>query len=695
MDGLGRAALLIVSSVAFGVPAVARAQDAGQVVSAPAEATELPEVVVRGRAEDLLGAGVSASQGVLDRVDLEDKPLLRRGEVLETVPGMVVTQHSGEGKANQYFLRGFNLDHGTDFALSVDGIPVNLRSHAHGQGYTDLNFVIPELVDRLEFKKGPFYPEVGDFSGAGAADLRLASRLLEAIGRAEVGMFGHVRALVADSPTVGPGNLLYAVEYGHYDGPWELKQGSNRVNGVLRYAWGDGRDRFRLTGGAYLAPLWHATDQIAQRAVDSGQISRLGALDASDGGTTGRGSLYFDWVHEAGERTTRLLLYGTYYRLDLYSNFTYFLDDPVNGDQFEQVDRRLVAGGELSHTWRAAWGSFPVENTLGLQLRNDYIPTVSLRRTVGRELVGVTSDDRVEELSVGAYAGNQIRWTSWLRTAIGLRADVYAIDVASDTAANSGGKAAAIVNPKATLTFGPWAKTELYVDFGTGFHSNDARGATVTVGPDPANPPAQVPLLVRTVGAELGLRTAILPGLASTLSLWYLRSESELTFAGDSGDTEANPPSRKFGVEWSSSYRPLPWLTLAADISATRARYVDNPAGDAIANSIPFVLTGGATVDTPTGAFGSLRLRHFSSRPLIEDDSVRQPASTLVNLKLGYRRAWWEGAVEVYNLFDAKTDEIAYFYRSRLPGEPAAGVEDVHFHPADPIQVRVSFTAHY
>jgi hypothetical protein len=671
------------------IPVTSWAQDAGPAVGDGAEATQLPEVVVHGRAEDLLGNAVSASQGAIGRVDLEDKPLLRRGELLETVPGTVITQHSGDGKANQYFLRGFNLDHGTDFAFSVDGVPVNLRTHAHGQGYTDLNFMIPELVETIEYKKGPFYAEVGDFSGSGAADVRLLHRLPEGIANAQVGMFGHVRALLADSPTLGSGNLLYGLEYAHYDGPWDLKENSNRVNGLLRYSWGDSEDQLRLTGGVYAAPQWHATDQVARRAVDSGLISRFGSLDTSDGGNTGRGSLYFDWTHNDGDNSTKLNLYGTYYRLNLYSNFTYFLDDPVNGDQFEQLDERFVSGGELRRTWRDTWGGFPVESTVGLQLRNDYIPTVSLRHTRSRELVSVTSDDRVEEFSAGAFATNQIRWTGWFRTAIGLRADLYAIDVNNDTGASSGSKAAAIVNPKASLTFGPWAKTELYLDFGTGFHSNDARGVTLM------SPAGQVPLLVRTIGAEVGARTSILPGLVSTLSLWYLHSDSELTFAGDSGDTEANAPSRKLGVEWANFYKPTSWLTLTADVSVTKARYIDNAAGDYIANSIPVVITGGATVETPSGVFGSVRLRHFSSQPLIEDNSVRQPSSTLVNAKLGYRHAWYEGAVEVDNLFDAKTDDIAYFYPSRLAGEPAGGVTDVHVHPVEPIQVRVSLTAHY
>ena len=465
-------------------------------------ATRLGEVVVHGRAEDLLGIAASPSQGAIGAVDLEDIPLLRRGELLETVPGMVVTQHSGDGKANQYFLRGENLDHGTDFAFSVDGVPVNLRTHAHGQGYSDLNFMIPELVDAIEYKKGPFFAEVGDFSGAGAADIRLVDRLPQSILGAEVGMFGFVRALVAESPRVGSGNLLFALEYNHTDGPWDLPEASNRFNGVLRASWGDPVDHFRVTAGVYAAPDWHATDQVPQRAVDAGLIGRFGTLDTSDGGNTGRGSLAFAFRHDGAGASTRLDLYAVYCRLNLYSNFTYFLDDPVNGDQFEQVDERLVTGARLEQTWRRPWWHLDVENSLGLELRNDYIPEVALYHTRDRELVAVRSDDRVEEFSAGIYARSSVRWTSWFRTLLGLRADIFGVDVHSDTAANSGSDASAIVNPKASFVFGPWAQTELYADIGTGFHSNDARGVTLTVGPDPDQPPGKVPLLARTFGAD-------------------------------------------------------------------------------------------------------------------------------------------------------------------------------------------------
>jgi hypothetical protein len=685
--------------------------DAPFATPAAAPSAQLPEVIVRGRSENLLGTASSASQGSVGEEDLQDLPLLRRGELAESVPGMVVTQHSGDGKANQYFLRGFNLDHGTDFAFSIDGVPVNLPSHAHGQGYSDLNFLIPELASSIDFKKGPFYPEVGDFSGAGAANIRLVNTLPEGIANMQLGQFGYARALIADSPQVGPGTLLYALEYNHYDGPWDLPENSNRYNALLRYHWGTGRDEYTITGSAYWAPMWHSTDQVAQRAVNEGVIGRFGAIDPTDGGKTGRDALSFDWIRHEDHSTTELSLYGFYYQLNLWSDFDYALTDPVNLDQFEQVDRRFVSGGELKQTWDSVWLGMKVENTVGLQVRNDNIPNSGLNNTADRQVINVEIHDHIEEFNAGLYGRNRIQWTPWLRSELGLRADVFALHVDCTTNdANSGSAGSGIVSPKATLVFGPWEKTEFYLDAGTGFHSNDARGVTITAD-STGEAQGRVPLLVRTQGGEVGTRTSIIPGLVSTVSLWFLQSDSELTFAGDSGDTEANGPSRRYGVEWANFYKPTRWLTVSGDFAFTHARYlqpqdaVDGASGHYIANSIPVVISASAVVDTPSGVFAGARVRYFSSQPIIEDDSQRQPESTTVNAAAGYRFGKYEISAEVLNLFNSKADDIAYYYPSRLPNgllaarglpaEPAAGINDFVVHPVEPFQVRGSLTAHF
>ena len=366
---------------AFASTPVASAQ-----VAAPAIPVE--EVLVRGRAADRLRRAATSSEGTIGAEDLADQPLLRRGELLESVPGMVVTQHSGDGKANQYFLRGFNLDHGTDFAFSIDGVPVNLPSHAHGQGYSDLNFLIPELIEGIDYKKGPFYPEVGDFSGAGRGEH--PPRELAAAGDGEPASSGCSTTRAPSSPTVpevGPGTLLVALEYNHYDGPWDLPENSNRYNALLRYHASTGRDDYSVTANLYFAPLWHSTDQVPQRAIDEGVIGRFGAIDPTDGGRTGRGGLSFNWTRQEDDGTTQLVLYGFYYWLNLWSDFDYALADPVHLDQFEQVDRRFTAGGEWKRTWRSRWWGTNVQNTVGVQLRNDYIPDSGLNQTESRQLL--------------------------------------------------------------------------------------------------------------------------------------------------------------------------------------------------------------------------------------------------------------------------------------------------------------------
>ncbi len=670
-----------------------------------AETTELPEVVVKGRAEDLLGQATTASEGAIGEPDLKDLPLLRRGELLETVPGMVVTQHSGDGKANQYFLRGFNLDHGTDFAFSVDDVPVNLPSHAHGQGYSDLNFLIPELIDTIDYKKGPFYPEVGDFSAAGAANITLVNTLPYNVLNVQGGMYNFIRTLLAGSFKEGQGSLLYAFEYNHYDGPWVNPEKSNRYNVLLKYHQEDDTDAFTVTANAYVAPGWNSSDQIPQRAVSQDIISRYGALDPSDGGRTAKYLLSTDWTHKEDNGTTNLLLYGFYYYMNLYSDFTFFLNDPVHGDQFEQVDRRYVTGGKLTQTLDDEWFGRKVENTFGLQVRNDFLPDSGLNHTEDRHLLNVWVRDHVEEFSSGVFFNNEIHWTDWLKSDIGARADIIAADIHSREAGNSGNTTSAIFSPKGSLIFGPWDNTEFYLDGGQGFHSNDVRGTVIRQDPQ-LLAQDKVPLLVKTDGAEVGARTSVVPGLVSTLSFFYLYSSSELTFDGDSGDTEANGASRRYGVEWANFYKPapLPWLTLTMDATLVHARYVNNQEDDGtvvpsvgryIENSIPLVISTGATVDLGSGYFGSIDLRYFGSQPEIVDNSVRQPAAVNVDMKLGYRRDNWEFSVDFLNLLDTKNDDIAYYYASRLPGEPASGVNDTHFHPAEPFEVRASFTLHF
>ena len=641
--------------------------------------------------ESLVGIASAASQGAVTSRDLERRPIMRAGEILETVPGMIVSQHSGEGKANQYYLRGFNLDHGTDFATTVAGVPVNTPTGAHAHGYADVGFLIPELVSGLQFKKGPYFAEEGDFSAAGASNISYVNQLDRPIVTLSAGNDGWGRLFGAASPSIGGGHLLAALELNHNDGPWVRADDYRKINGVLRFSRGNAQNGFSITGMGQWAD-WNASDQIPGRAVSSGAISRFGLVDASDSGTTDRQSLVVELQRSRGSESVRASGFVLRNSLDLFSNFTYFLDDPVNGDQFEQAERRVAAGGRVAVRRLGHLFERHTESAVGVQLRHDWLAPIGLYHTAGRERIGTTREDEVGATMLGAYAQMEIEWTQWLRTTFGLRGDRYRFDVTSDNPSNSGSGADNMLSPKLTAVFGPWRGTEIYANAGTGFHSNDARGAVITVDPASGELVEPVTPLVRAKGAELGVRTVRVRGVQSTVALWYLGIDSELLFVGDAGTTEAGRPSRRFGLEWTSYARLAPWLTVDGDLSLSRARFVDHDlAGSEIPGALGRVMSAGATVEPRAGIVGSLRVRHFGPRPLVEDESVRSPGTTLWNGEVGYRFSRRTRVVlEVFNLFDADVSDIDYFYRSRLPGEPPEGVDDVHTHPALPRTTRVA-----
>jgi len=638
----------------------------------------------------------AASAGIISGAALNSRPITRPGEVLESVPGLIVTQHSGEGKANQFFLRGFNLDHGTDIAISVDGMPVNMRTHAHGQGYADLNFLIPELVGAVEFHKGPYFVRDGDFASAGSVRIDYLDKTDRNLALVSFGSFGFKRALTIASAPLGQGTLLVAGEAQTYDGPWDVPDRLAKLNGVVRYSQGTALDGFSLTGMAYWAK-WNATNQIPERAVSEGIIGRFGTLNPTDGGDTGRFSLSGRWSQTSETGITRANAYVIRYGMNLFNDFTYFLNDPISGDQFRQRDSRVLGGGEVGHTFQGDLFGMPMENEIGVQTRTDSI-RVGLFNTTNRQYRSTVLDDRVLEASGAFYYENRLRWTDWLRTSIGFRADTYYADVVSDTAANSGKARDSIVNPKLGLVLGPWFDTELFVNYGGGFHSNDARGVTATV--DPTSPLFNIsrsPFLVPSTGSEIGLRNRSLSGLETAVTLFQLDFASENLFQGDSGTTEPSRPTRRFGVEWTNRYAVTPWLSLEGDLTVTNARFADrDPAGNRVPEAPTTIASAGFTFGEGLGWFGSMRFRYFGPRPLIEDNSVRSKPTALLNGRVGYQ---FENGIslslDVLNMTNAKADQITYFYTSRLPGEAAEGVADRHFHPVEPTAVRLTLAGRF
>jgi hypothetical protein len=634
----------------------------------------------------LLGIADSAGEGIVTPEQVQRRPYQRPGDVLENVPGLLISQHSGEGKANQYYLRGFNLDHGTDLRTTVAGMPVNEPTHAHGQGYTDLGFLIPELVTSIQYKKGGHFADEGDFATAGAVNLNYAHSLPQGIAEGEGGSFGYGRALVAASPQIGGGHFLYAVEGVVNDGPWEVKEGFRKANLVLRFsrAW-DGQ-RLSLSAMSYDA-RWTSTDQVPLRA----SIGRFGSLDPTDGGRTFRRSLSGEWQRHGRDESTKVSAYLIQQQLRLFSNFTYFLDDPVNGDQFEQFDRRVTTGLDARQSWELALGDRPTELQAGLQLRQDNIGGLGLYATAARQRLSTLREDRVLEGLGGAFLQAKVQWSDAFRSTLGLRGDRATFQVRSSNPLNGGSAAAGLLSPKLALAFGPFADTEVYLNVGEGFHSNDARGTTITVDPRTGDPVQKVTPLVRAKSYEAGLRSALIPTWQTTFMLWRLDLGSELVFSGDGGTTEPSRPSRRVGAEWANDIQLSPKANLEANVAWSRARYKnEDPAGDRVPGAVGLVGSVGLVL-RPTDRWQTgLSLRHIGARDLIEDGSVRSKASTLLQANVKYQPvAAWSFGLELFNLANAWTSDIEYFYASRLRGE-AGPVDDVHSHPAEPFSLRLT-----
>ncbi len=660
--------------------------------TAPEDTPTLPEIIVVGKASNLLGTTDGASKGRATQEDFMSRPLMRRGEILETIPGVIITQHAGGGKANQYFLRGFNLDHGTDFSISLDGMPLNMRTHAHGQGYTDLNPVIPELVQAIDYAKGTYTAADGDLSTAGSANFLLWDTMPENILRVEFGEYNYYRALIAGTLPIAAAEqqgmqqgLTYGLEYNYYDGPWQQAEEFNRWNGLLRYFKGDEDNKFSITFMGYRGS-WVSTDQIPRRAVTNGTLDRFSTLDPSAGGDSERYSLNMAYEHRDDDVVTRANIYGIYYSLGLFSNFTYFTQGP-QGDQFEQSEKRWVFGGQVSRTWedRDLFG-IKSDLTLGFQTRHDLINGIGLYQTINRKRFSTTRQDDIWEGSAGLYGEMVNRWTPWFRTVLGLRGDLYYFDSLESTVNGEDAEWAGIISPKFSAIFGPWHETELYLNFGTGFHSNDARGVTArSLQADP---------LVRTMGGEIGLRTQAIPELTTTLALFWLQSDSELIYVGDAGTNEPGPGSERYGVELATYWRPNQWFSADAEVAMTYARLKDSGNADRIPNSVPVMFSGGFTVGAQGNAdgwFTGLRVRAFTGRPLEETGQIEGRESFMVNGTVGYRRKNWEAAVDCLNILNRADNDIEYAYESQLQNE-AVPVNDVHFHPVEPRMFRFRVT---
>ena len=659
----------------------------------------LPTVSVS--ASSLEQEAEAASQGLISAEVIAQRSLLRPADVLELVPGMVVTQHSGDGKANQYFLRGFNLDHGTDFATRVNGVPVNMPTHAHGQGYSDLNFLIPEIVQSIAYRKGPYDAGQGDFSSAGSADISYRQRLDASLADVSLGPRAYARAVVANSWQLSNGrNLLMAVERMNNDGPWTVPEGLRKLNGVLTLSEGSASRGWSASLMSYQAH-WTATDQVPQRLIDAGTYNnqpfgRYDSLDPSSGGNTSRHSASAEWHHTHGNTRDQLSAYAMRYELQLFSNFTYALARPLDGDQFAQTDARNVMGVQGSRTWALDGGiGQSMLNTLGFQVRADDI-AVGLYDSVSRRITGTVREDRVAQTLAGVYADNRVEWTPWFKTIAGVRVDQLSAQVRSlSNALNSGSSQSALVSPKLSLILGPWHHTEFFMNAGYGFHSNDARGTVIRVDPRDSTAQTQVPGLVKSFGQEVGLKSQVTPALQTVLTVWQLDLDSELFYKGDAGTTEAGRPSRRTGVEFNNRWSVASWVDLQADLAWSQSRYNDGLPDERIPNAVSQVGQLSVNLKNLGPWSAALQWRHIGSAPLNGDGSANSAVVQTLNMRASYKVSPKVMLyADAFNLTNAKVDDIQYFYKSRLPTEVAA-VEGLHVHPAEPLSVRLGLRVQF
>jgi hypothetical protein len=683
--------------VSMASPAVLVAASDADPAGETSTAASSPEVVVTAARRGLIGTTTTASEGIVVNDELALTPAFRPGQLLETVPGLQVTSHSGEGKANQYLMRGYNLDHGTDLAVSVDAMPVNNPTHAHGQGYTDLNFMIPELATNIRFSKGTYYADQGDFASVGSIHLSYLDQIDDQVNFT-AGNMGFQRALAAGSVAAGTGSLLGALELQHYDGPWDSPDDQRKINAVLRYGNGDERDGSSLTAMFYHG-LWNATTDQPERAIEQGLIGRFGTLNPSDGGRAQRASLSGQYHASSGDGQFNANAYVVNTQLTLWNDFTHFLNDPVNGDQEAQHEDRVITGGGASYLLPSQLRGISTEWLGGVAARYD-INDVSRLPTKDRLVLPASADplnfseaDRVHLINLSAYLQATTHWTSWFRTVLGIREDhIHGVD----SGTNSGQAGASLFQPKGSLIFTPAPGTELYLSAGRGFHSDDLRGVTQAA----ATGRASAPLMAEQKGEEIGLRQQSAQGkVAATLAFFNLDAQSETTYDPDAGMDGAGPASRRYGYEVNLTYQALRWLEFYASYSADHARFKTdfNDGTGHVGRYLP-------NAPFATGSFnvyiknlgpwsGGLEYRYLGREPLSSDNQIQSGGYGEWNADVRLAFAPSLSAVlGVYNILNRHANAAQFWYVDRLQGEPQEGVADVHSHPLEPLAVRLTLS---
>ncbi|HWA78664.1 MAG TPA: TonB-dependent receptor [Polyangiaceae bacterium] len=632
--------------------------------------------------------------------DLQLRPRRRPGDVFEAVPGLFAVQHAGGGKANQWFLRGFDADHGTDVALFVDGVPVNLVSHGHGQGYADVHFLIPELVTSLDGYKGPYYAQFGDFATAGAMNVSLAETLPESRAELEYGQYGTRRGLVIASPRVNEeSRAVLAAEIGADDGPFKNPERLRRFNLFARLTHDlTPSSTLALTWMSY-GSSWNGSGQIPARAVcgegetqnpspesyGAACIDHFGVVDPNEGGATQRHQASLRYSATGSSGTVQALLYLVRYRFTLFSNFTFFAEDPVQGDEIEQDDNRTIIGADARYSRDWSYGPLRVKATLGFQARADAIEN-ALWHDAARERLEPRVNAGITESELGIFAQADARFSHALRFVVGIRAD--RVDVAVEDrredfdsigSRTSGAKGTQQLSPKLMAILSPHPELDLFASYGRAFHSNDARGVVLDRN--------AATLMTPALGYEVGTRVTPLADLTFQASGFLLDLASELVWSGDSGGTEPAGRTRRYGLEVGAQFRIGSWLFADANATFVRARFRENAGnGNAIALAPTRTLSAGFGI-RPTIAgvtpFGALRLKSLADRPATENGSLTAQGFTTLDVNAGARWKSLELGLDVQNVLDTRYREVNFANESRLQYEPTA-VTGIHYSPGWP-----------
>jgi hypothetical protein len=622
---------------------------------------------------------------VFSDIILRNNPVNNSQDILKTVPGLIIGQHAGGGKAEQIFLRGFDIDHGTDISISVEGMPVNMVSHAHGQGYSDLHFVIPETIKQLDFDKGSYNSSKGNFATAGYVNFDLKERIEDSQIKLEVGDFNTQRVSTLLNIINTKNKSGYAAaEYSSTDGPFNSPQIFNRINLMGRYTnYFDNNDKISLLA-SHFSSTWNASGQIPTRSIPD--IGRFGAIDDTEGGQTTRTNILLDYIKRIDDDSfIKNKIYHSKYEFDLYSNFTFFLENPIDGDQIRQKEERYIFGLDSEYNKQFYFEENRLTLQVGSGLRNDKVNENELSYTINRLIINENlALGDINETNLFGYINTKFNLGKWTVNP-SIRIDYFKFNYYDRLQENYEIKSEnkTTLSPKLNFLYDYSNNLQLYFKMGKGFHSNDTRVIVEQSGKE---------ILPSVYGSDIGAVWKPIPKIIINSALWYLFSEQEFVYVGDGAVVEPSGKSRRLGVDFSMIYHPKNWLSFNADINYAHVRSVDNPDGK---NYIPlapdFTISSGISVNHPKGFFSSARLLHINDRPANEDNSIVAEGYSVVDFNVGYKWKKMVFGIEIRNLLNTEWNETQFATETRLKDEIEA-VDEIHFIPGAPFNLKTSFT---